>query len=126
MALILAAFLGRMIYSEVKDHKEAKKQGITLNAYRSLSKTPKHRENSSTSSTISIASPMNSFDNPSIADAYEMARPAYQYEPEIPIPDRNPLRVKAGDSVVPWGPNDVRAPDEDSKDQSAEKLFDLA
>lgn len=130
MALVLAAVLGKAIYSEAKDHREAKKQGITVDAYRSLPKTPKHRKgastSSSTSSTTSIANPTNSIDKNSIEGAYEIAPPAYQYEPEIPIPERNPLRLEAGDSVVPWGLDSVRVPIEHSKDQSAGKVLGLA
>ncbi|KUJ12624.1 uncharacterized protein LY89DRAFT_738397 [Mollisia scopiformis] len=126
MVLILAATIGKMIYDEVKDHKGKKNgthkrsksdpsQSRRLSMDKPLPSTPLQTSNIEPSTALQTnntdPSPTSLYEVSPVEGVYEMdvAPPPYQATSPV-IPERSPLRVKVGNDVVPWSPDDIVRP----------------
>jgi len=116
MALLLAATLGKFIYDDVKERKEAKKNGT-----RKRTKATKYSKGSSSSPIYQMnntdistpSTPTSSYRGSPVEGMHEMDLAPPPYQEDVPAPLRLPLRSQARRSEVPWSPDDVRAPVEE-------------
>ncbi|KAE8445052.1 hypothetical protein EG329_013766 [Mollisiaceae sp. DMI_Dod_QoI] len=127
MALLLAATLGKLIYDDVKERREAKKNGTSTSKRSKSTKLskgsispPSYQINNTDPSPPST--PTSSYSESPIEGAYEMDMAPPPYQADVPAPLRLPSRSQARRSEVPWSPDDVRAPVELDEDEKSEQI----